>query len=172
MEKKVSKFKRLQENAQALLNDQTLKPHAELPGWHKCIHFWALVIKSFIRNRCPVRASALAYATVLALIPMLAVAVSITSSFLKKEGEDEIDHFIAKMVASITPPAEIGGTNLIVGPHNLNATNHVTGGGVGRHKSSARGFGPRGHESGGDGRTFRAFRYGGENQRRVGCLVR
>ena len=66
-----------------------------------------LVWKSFTRNRCPVRASALAYATVLALIPMLAVAMSITSGLLKKEGEDQIDQFIVKLVASVTPPATV-----------------------------------------------------------------
>ena len=58
-------------------------------NWHKFAHFWILVGRSFARNRCPVRASALAYATVLALIPMLAVVVSITSSLLKKEGEEQ-----------------------------------------------------------------------------------
>jgi membrane protein len=120
MEKKVSKFQRFRENAQALLDDQTLRPHTELKRWHKFVHFWVLVSKSFVRNRCPVRASALAYGTVLALIPMLAVVVSITSSFLKKEGEDDIDRFIAKMVASLTPPADLPATKpkLLVGTNS------------------------------------------------------
>ncbi len=119
MEKKVSTFNRLKENAQALLDDQTMRPHTELPRWQKFVHFWVMVIKSFIRNRCPIRASALAYATVLALIPMLAVAVSITSSFLKKQGEDEIDRFIARLVASMTPPAEMNA-------HSLGVTTNAT----------------------------------------------
>ena len=88
-----------------MLDEQALRSQAELSNWHKFLHFWVVVGKSFIRNRCPVRASALAYTTVLALIPMLAVAVGITSSFLKKEGENRIDQFIAKLVASVTPPA-------------------------------------------------------------------
>jgi membrane protein len=66
-----------------------------------------LVIKSFIRNRCPIRASALSFSTLLALIPMLAVAISVTSSLLKKEGEDQIYVFIDNCVNSLIPPATI-----------------------------------------------------------------
>jgi membrane protein len=91
--------------AQALWDESALGPHAQLSRLQKFAHFWILVGKSFSRNRCPVRASALAYATLLALIPMLAVVVSVTSPFLKKQGEEQIDQFIVKMVASIAGPA-------------------------------------------------------------------
>jgi membrane protein len=77
-----------------------------------------MVWQSFTRNRCPVRASALAYATLLALIPMLAVAVSVTSSLLKQQGEDRIDQFILKLVASVTPPTPVE-TNAIPAATNL-----------------------------------------------------
>ena len=70
-------------------------------------HFCVLVGKSFGRNRCPVRAAALSYATLLALIPMLAVAISVTSSLLKKEGEDKIYGFIDKAVTNLMPPATL-----------------------------------------------------------------
>jgi membrane protein len=53
----------------------------------------------------------LAYATLLALIPVLAVVMSVTSTFLKKEGEHEIDQFIVKMVSSLTPAATVTTTN-------------------------------------------------------------
>ena len=53
-------------------------------------HFCVLVGKSFVRNRCPVRAAALSYATLLALTPMLAVAISVTSGMLKGQGKQEI----------------------------------------------------------------------------------
>jgi membrane protein len=68
-------------------------------------HFWVLVWRSFVRNRCPVRAAALSYTTLLALIPMLAVAMSVTSSLLKSEGEQRIEQFVQKLSDSLMPPA-------------------------------------------------------------------
>ena len=70
----------------------------------KFAHFWALVGRSFVRNRCPVRASALSYSTLLAIIPLLAVAVSVTSSLLKSEGQQRIEQFIEQFVNSVIPP--------------------------------------------------------------------
>src|SRR6476620_8176551 len=111
MAKKLSRFQRFRADAQALLDERTLHGEEQNSKWRRFAHFWVLVCRSFSRNRCPVRASALAYATLLALIPMLAVVVSVTSSFLKKEGEEEIDHFIERMVSSVTPAATITNTN-------------------------------------------------------------
>ena len=68
-------------------------------------HFWALAVRSFVRNRCPVRAAALSYTSLLALIPLLAVAISITSSLLKSEGEEKIYEAIDKLVSDVMPPA-------------------------------------------------------------------
>src|SRR5207245_213114 len=66
-------------------------------------HFWTLVWKSFVRNRCPVRASALSYTTLLAMIPLLAVAMSVSSVFLKSKGEEQIKTFIEEFVAHMVP---------------------------------------------------------------------
>src|SRR5207249_1352853 len=107
MAEKFSRLRKLRQDAQALWDERALRRHTELSKPQKFAHFWLLVWRSFTRNRCPVRASALAYATLLALIPMLAVVVSITSSLLKKQGEEAIDQFIVKLVASVTPPAEV-----------------------------------------------------------------
>lgn len=71
------------------------------------VHFWVLVVKNFIRNRCFIRASALAYTSLLALIPLLAVAVGVTSSLLKTQGEDKIYQAIDKFVSSVMPPATV-----------------------------------------------------------------
>ena len=80
----------------------------QLSRLHRFAHFWLLVGKSFSRNRCPVKASALAYTTLLALIPMVFVAVSVSSSILKSEGEQRINQFIDQLVTSLTMPSTPG----------------------------------------------------------------
>ncbi len=79
----------------------------------KLAHFGVSVWKSFVRNRCPVRASALSYTTLLAMIPMLAVAMSVTSMFLKSEGRQQIEVFIQQMVKNIIPSDAAGKTNAV-----------------------------------------------------------
>ena len=89
-------------------------------------HFCVLVAKSFVRNRCPVRAAALSFTTLLALIPMLAVAISVTSSLLKDQGEKEIYTTIDKLIANIMPPAtsrtDSQGTSLNLSPVLITVT--------------------------------------------------
>ena len=71
------------------------------------VHFWVLVIRQFIRHRCFVRASALSYSTLIALIPLLAVALSVTSSLLKNQGEEQFQHAIERMAGALVPPATL-----------------------------------------------------------------
>ena len=101
----VSKLKRLQEQVLAFFHETGIghQDDAKRSRLHRFAHFWLLVGKSFVRNRCPVRASALAYTTLLALIPMLAVCVSITTSLLQKEGEKPIRELIEKLVENVAP---------------------------------------------------------------------
>lgn len=87
------------------------------------VHFWVLVIRQFVRHRCLVRASALSYSTLLALIPLLAVALSVTSSLLKNQDEEQFQHAVEKLVAAVTPPATIG-TNAVAA--NAEAVTIVT----------------------------------------------
>ena len=69
-------------------------------------HFWLLVCKNFGRNRCPVRASALAFSSLLALIPMLAVVFGIATTILKSQGEAPAKLLVDKLVAAIAPYTE------------------------------------------------------------------
>ena len=110
---------------------------------HRFAHFWLLVYKSFVRNRCPVRAASLAYTTLLALVPLLAVGVSITTSMLQKQGEEPVNRIINKLVDYVAPaldleerapeitegsdtnPAPPPATNLNSSP--LSTTNSATG---------------------------------------------
>ena len=76
-------------------------------------HFWTLVARHFVRNRCLIRASALAYTTLLALIPLLAVVISISSSLLKNADEDKFYSAIASVAPAVAYPAKNAPTNSI-----------------------------------------------------------
>src|SRR5262249_54342721 len=68
------------------------------PHWRRFLHFWLLVGKSFVRNRCPARASALAYTTLLALIPLLAVGLSVSASLLNAKDESARSALVQQMI--------------------------------------------------------------------------
>lgn len=88
-------------------------------------HFWALVVRQFIRYRCFVRASALSFSTLLALVPLLAVALSVTSSLLNPAQEAKLTEFVEKAVSSVAPSVVIS-TNVPAStntPAPLAATN-------------------------------------------------
>jgi membrane protein len=83
--------------------DELLSFEANLTKFEKFVHFWVLVWQSFVRNRCPVRASALSFTTLLALIPMLAVGMSISSAFLKTQSEAQLKSFIQQFLDYMVP---------------------------------------------------------------------
>ena len=98
--------KRLLRLVKILAGAQTGAEH-EFDRLERFAHFWVLVGKSFIRNRCPTRAAALSYSSLLALIPMLVVAIGVTSSLLKTQGEDKIYGAIDRLVSHIVPPGAL-----------------------------------------------------------------
>jgi membrane protein len=97
-------LKRLQADGLALWDESIFRKAGELSRLYKFIHFWVLVWKSFQRNRCLSRAASLSYTTLFAIIPMLAVAVGVTSLFLKSEGTEQIEAFIQQFVDRMIPP--------------------------------------------------------------------
>jgi membrane protein len=82
----------------------SVSDETQLSFLQKLIHFWALTVRGFVQNRCPVRASSLAYTTLLALVPLLAVAISISTGFLKtSDGQKKIEQAIDGLVVRIAP---------------------------------------------------------------------
>jgi membrane protein len=87
-------------------------------------HFWTLVARHFVRNRCLIRASALAYTTLLAIIPLLAVVISISTSLLKNVDEDKFYSAIASVAPAVSLPVKNNSTNLISNADTaINSTN-------------------------------------------------
>ena len=101
----VSQIKKLRAEAYVLLDEHGMGAgdEAQLHPLRKFIHFWVLVWTSFVRNRCPVRASALAYTTLLALIPLLAVGLGVSTKLLQssdKQKEELIQTLVDELWAS------------------------------------------------------------------------
>ncbi len=122
------KIKALRQKAEALLSENLIqKPGVPHSRTQRLAHFCVVVVKSFVRNRCLDRASALAYTTLLALVPMLAIAISVSSSLLKSEGQKPIEEAINKLVAYVAPALNLeskpGETTAASSP--LLATNEI-----------------------------------------------
>lgn len=79
------------------------RDRASLPAWRRCAHFGLLLIHSFNRNRCPVRASALAYTTLLAMVPLLAVALSVSTSMLIKSEGAPVEELVDQLLRNVAP---------------------------------------------------------------------
>ena len=72
----------------------------------RAVHFFTLVWRQFVRNRCLVRASALAYTTLLALIPLLALVISISTTLLKNVDDEKIYSAIASLAPHTVWPGD------------------------------------------------------------------
>jgi len=107
----VGKLKRLQADVAASLKDDT---HTGGPAQEaiaqdraaRFLHFWGLVGRFFWRNRCQVRASALAYTTLLALVPLLAVSLTVASLVFDAKSESsraKLTGMIEQVVNNVAP---------------------------------------------------------------------
>ena len=91
--------------------DAVATAEPRLTPLHRFVHFWIMVGRNFIRNRCPVRASALAYTTLLALVPLLAVSISVASLFLPRdetEQKQQLLRLIDSSISNIAPSLGLG----------------------------------------------------------------
>lgn len=104
----IAKWKKLRTAAQDFFQEHDITAEEfNQSRWRRFAHFWLLVFKSFSRNRGPVRAASLAYTTLLALVPMLAVGVSITTSMLQQRGEEPINELIDNLVGYVAPALDL-----------------------------------------------------------------
>jgi membrane protein len=102
-----STFERIKKIQEILDEKAYLQESSKLPRWRRIVHFWVLVIKSFQRNRGPVRAAALAYTTILSLIPVLAVIVSISTGFLQNDDGQTVKKILDNFVAYVAPQLDL-----------------------------------------------------------------
>ncbi len=109
LEDSVSKLKRLQNEVTASLGEDAPAGSADaaLPSrLARFVHFWSLVGRFFWRNRCQVRASALAYTTLLALVPLLAVSLTVASLVFDAKSEAsraKLTEYIGRAIDSAAP---------------------------------------------------------------------
>ncbi len=108
---KSSRLQQIQADVAATFRDGVpIHPDPEsLSPLQKFTHFWALVVRFFWKNRCQVRASALAYTTLMALVPLLAVSVSMLAIFQISNAKNAIDHWIAQLVQHVAPALGLAG---------------------------------------------------------------
>ena len=102
-------IKRLYTSVYEFFTEKWIDTHEESKAsfLEKFAHFCLLVLKSFLRNKCPLRATALAYATLLALVPLLAVGVSITSGLLQEKGQEATRNLIERFVDAAVPQLKL-----------------------------------------------------------------
>ncbi len=95
-------WRRLQQEIWALFFDEDHAEAIAASRVRRFLHFWVVVGKGFTRSRCPVRASALAYSSLLAFIPLFAVVIGIATGVLKGE-RDRIKSDIDLVLTNLVP---------------------------------------------------------------------
>ncbi|MBM3859742.1 MAG: YihY family inner membrane protein [Verrucomicrobia bacterium] len=80
--------------------------------------FFQQVVLGFRDKRCSLRAAALCYTTLLALVPLLAVGFSVSKSFLRESSTTVVPQAIDVFIAKVAPQLEVlppaGATNAAV----------------------------------------------------------
>lgn len=115
----IEKAKKAYKEAHDFVTEKWVTTHDEEQAskMQRFLHFWLLVFKSFSRNKGPLRATALAYTTLLGLVPLLAVGFGIASSFLKEKGDEATRDMIGQFVDAAVPQLRLlsADTNLVFG---------------------------------------------------------
>src|SRR5437764_7374132 len=104
-----SRLKKIYTGVYEFLTEKWVATHEEAKAsrLQRFAHYWLLVFKSFSRNRCPLRATALAYTTLLALIPLLAIGFGIASSVLREKDAAATKKIIGDLVDAAVPQLKL-----------------------------------------------------------------
>src|SRR2546421_573759 len=82
---------------------ETVSPKPIINRLRTILYFFVLVWRGFANNRCPIRAAALSYTTLLALVPLLAVGLSVSKNFLHESSGEIVPKLMDRMFETITP---------------------------------------------------------------------
>lgn len=115
-EEKPAKLQQLQNQVRQLLDDDAVAEQEHRLNWsQRLVHFWWLVGQNFLRNRGPARAASLAYTTLLALVPLLAVSISVAVLFLPRDEDKQkrelflmIDSAVEKFAPTLGVASDAG----------------------------------------------------------------
>jgi membrane protein len=106
-EEKQAKLQQLQSQMRQLMDDDAIAEQEHKLSWaQRLVHFWILAGQNFLKNRGPARAASLAYTTLLALVPLLAVSISVAALFLPRDEakqKEELVSWINVAVKKLAP---------------------------------------------------------------------
>lgn len=101
-DEKQAKLQQLQSQVRQLLDDDAIAEHEHRLSWaQRFLHFWILAGQNFLKNRGPARAASLAYTTLLALVPLLAVSISVAALFLPRDEAKQKEELVTWINAAV-----------------------------------------------------------------------
>ncbi len=77
--------------------------HWSKEAWRHFLRFATHVVHGFQRHRLPMRAAALAYTSLLALVPLLAVAIAVSKGLLASKVEKDLPRVLTTLVENLAP---------------------------------------------------------------------
>ncbi|MDB6031297.1 MAG: Ribonuclease [Verrucomicrobiales bacterium] len=106
-EKSGSRVRKLYTTAYEFITEKGIESEGEATTSkiQRFAQFWLLAIKSFYRNKGPLRATALAYTTLFSLVPILAIAAGVTATVLKETGTTK--QLLYRLVDTVAPQLQL-----------------------------------------------------------------